>query len=211
MSSNLIRFATLGLGIAIAIAWTAPELNMRGDRFKPLVYDQMTPAQKTMTDHVLATRGSMNGPFNVMLRDAELGDIAQQLGAQIRFHSAVPAKLNELAVITTLAAWGTEFEFQGHSRLALRAGLTAGVPEALAAGKRPASMAADEETVYNFCTELLTTHQVSDANFAAAMKLLGEKGVVDLISAMGYYHMVAMALNVDRYPLPEGVKPVLKH
>jgi hypothetical protein len=34
---------------------------------------------------------------------------------------------------------------------------------------------------------------------------------VDLISAMGYYHMVAMALNVDRYPLPEGVKPVLKH
>jgi hypothetical protein len=26
---------------------------------------------------------------------------------------------------------------------------------------------------------------------------------------MGYYQMVAMMLNVDRYPLPEGQKPEL--
>jgi 4-carboxymuconolactone decarboxylase len=184
---------------------------MRGDRFKPLVYDQMTPAQKTMTDHVLATRGSMNGPFNVLLRDPEMGDITQQLGAQIRFHSSVPAKLNELAIIMTLANLGTDFEFQAHSRLALRAGLSQGIPEALAAGNRPASMTTDEETAYNFCNELLTKHQVSDRAYAAALKLLTECGVVDLISAMGYYHLVGMALNVDRYPLPEGTKPVLKH
>jgi len=33
---------------------------------------------------------------------------------------------------------------------------------------------------------------------------------VDLIAVMGYYHFVSMVLNVDRYPLPEGVKPPLQ-
>ena len=43
----------------------------------------------------------------------------------------------------------------------------------------------------------------------AASVTVGERGVVDLIGVMGYYHLVSMALNVDRYPLPAGVKPEL--
>jgi hypothetical protein len=27
---------------------------------------------------------------------------------------------------------------------------------------------------------------------------------------MGYYHLVSMALNVDRYPLPAGAAPELR-
>jgi len=71
-------------------------------------------------------------------------------------------------------------------------------------------MQPDEEAVYNFGTELLRTKQVSDATFQAATTALGERGVVDLISVMGYYQLVSMLLNVDRYPLGDGVKPELK-
>ena len=71
-------------------------------------------------------------------------------------------------------------------------------------------MAPDEEAVYNFATELLEKKQVSDATFDAAKKLLGERGVVDLISVMGWYGTVSMYLNVDRYPLPDGSQPELK-
>ena len=71
-------------------------------------------------------------------------------------------------------------------------------------------MTADEEIVYNFCAELLNTRQVSDASFAAAKTKLGERGVVDLIALVGYYHLVSMLLNVDRYPLPQGATPELK-
>jgi hypothetical protein len=34
--------------------------------------------------------------------------------------------------------------------------------------------------------------------------------VVDLIGVTGYYQVVSMLLNVDRYPLPDGVQPELK-
>ena len=97
---------------------------MRGDRFKPLTYDEMTPEQKTMTDHILnGPRHGMDGPFNVLLRSPEMGDIAQQLGLQFRFHSSIPPKLNEFAIMLMARLWTVQFEFAAHHRLALQAGL----------------------------------------------------------------------------------------
>jgi 4-carboxymuconolactone decarboxylase len=71
-------------------------------------------------------------------------------------------------------------------------------------------MQPDEEAAYNFANELMETKEVSDATFKAAVDKFGEKGVVDMIGVMGYYQMVSMLLNVDRYPLPAGVTPELK-
>ena len=61
-----------------------------GDRFKPLKYNEMTPEQKTMIDHLLAgERGGANGPFNVLLRSPEVGDLGQQFGGAMRFRTDV--------------------------------------------------------------------------------------------------------------------------
>jgi 4-carboxymuconolactone decarboxylase len=189
----------------------APELHLRGGRFAPLIYDKMTQEQKTMTDHLLAgERKTADGPFNVMLRSPEMGDLAQKLGAQLRFHSSLPDKLKELAIITTGRYWTAQYEWYAHKRLALQAGVSQATVDAIAAGRRPASMTADEEVVYNFCNELLNTKQVSDPVFEAAKARLGERGVVDLIGVMGYYHLVSMLLNVDQYPLPEEATAELK-
>jgi 4-carboxymuconolactone decarboxylase len=186
-------------------------VRLRGDRFKPLTYDEMTPAQRTMIEHVLSgPRGSTDGPFNVQLRSPEMGDLGQQFGAATRFATSVPRKLYELAIIVTARHWTAQFEWTAHHRGALQAGVSPAVCDAIAAGKRPSAMPPDEEVVYNFATELLEKKQVSDATFDAAKKLLGERGVVDLISVMGWYGTVSMYLNVDRYPLPEGTQAELK-
>jgi 4-carboxymuconolactone decarboxylase len=71
-------------------------------------------------------------------------------------------------------------------------------------------MQSDEEVVYNFTRELIDTRQVSDTTFNAVKEKFGERGVVDLVGLIGYYHTVSMLLNVDRYPLPEGAKPPLQ-
>ena len=82
--------------------------------------------------------------------------------------------------------------------------VSAAVIDAIQAGHRPAQMQPDEAVVYDFCTELRDRRRVSDGTFKAALDLLGEGGVVDLVATMGYYDLVSMALNVDRYPLPDG-------
>ncbi len=146
---------------------------LRGGRFQPLSYDTMTPEQKKMVDSILAgPRTSLDGPFNVLLRSPEMGDLAQKFGAHVRFHSSLPPRLNEFAILITARQWTAQFEWQAHRRIALAAGLSPAIIEALAAGKRPAPMQPDEEAVYNFCTEVLTTHHASDAAFHAAKQTI---------------------------------------
>ena len=198
-------------GITAAQTPIAPDLHLRGDRFKPLTYGELTPEQKTLVEHLLSgERGTLNGPFNVMLRSPEMGDLAQKFGAYIRFHTTVPTKLNEFAILITARALNVQYEWIAHHKYALQAGLSPAVIDAVAAGKRPQSMQPDEEIVYNFTTELVNTKQVSDSTFHAAVDKFGERTVVDLIGVIGYYHFVSFMLNVDRYPLPEGAQPELK-
>ena len=64
--------------------------------------------------------------------------------------------------------------------------------------------------MYDFCTEMFRDKAVSDVAFKAVVDRFGEQGVIDLIAACGYYSIVSMVLNVDRYPLPAGEQPPLK-
>jgi len=186
-------------------------IQLRGNRFKPLKYDEMTPAQKAMVEHLIAgPRGGVNGPFNVLLRSPEIGDLGQEFGASTRFKSSLPQKLYELAILVTARYWTAQYEWQAHHRSALQAGLSPAIADAIAQGRRPASMQKDEEAVYNFVSELLNTRQVSDATFAAAKAAFGERGVVDIIAVTGWYNIVSMMLNVDRYPVLDGTQPELK-
>jgi 4-carboxymuconolactone decarboxylase len=208
--------AAIAIATAAAQAPNAPpkdprSVRLRGDRFKPLSYDEMTPPQRTMIQHLLeGPRGGTEGPFNVLLRSPEMGDLGQQFGASTRFATTVPRRLYELAIIITARHWTSQFEWTAHHRGALQAGIAPAVADAIAEGRRPAAMPRDEEAVYNFATELLETKQVSDATFAAAKSVLSKRGVVELIDVMGWYSTVSMLLNVDRYPLPEGNTPELK-
>jgi 4-carboxymuconolactone decarboxylase len=220
MRVHVLSAGVVGSLVGCLVGWmmvtlmaqnAAPKVELFGDRFKPLTYETMTPEQKQLTDRILnSERKSMGGPFNALLRSPEMGDLAQQLGAYIRYRTSLPHRLNEMAIIMVARSWTAQYEWYAHKPLALQAGLNPAIVDAIAEGRRPASMQADEEVVYNFCTELLTTRQVSDATFQAATKALGERGVVDLIGATGYYQLISALLNVDRYPLPPGAKPELK-
>jgi 4-carboxymuconolactone decarboxylase len=226
MRKTLVIVGVLLCGVGVGMEWSrawaqnpgptaAPpnpnDVRMVGDRFAPLVYSQMTPAQKTMFEHLISgERRGASGPFNVLLRSPEMGDLAQEFGAAMRFHSSIPSRLNEMAIIITARHWTSQYEWYAHRRAAQQAGLGQSIIDAIAAGKRPSAMKPDEDAVYTFVTELLTTKQVSDKTFATTKALFGERGIVDLIGVSAYYQLVSMLLNVDRYPLPAGQQPELK-
>ncbi|MBV9770772.1 MAG: carboxymuconolactone decarboxylase family protein, partial [Bryobacterales bacterium] len=113
------------LSIVHAQSPTTRDLHLRGDRFQPLNYDTMTPAQKTMANDILSgPRKNLDGPFNVMLRSPEMGDLAQKFGAYVRYNSSLPPRLNEFAILITARLWSAQFEWQAHRKSALAAGLS---------------------------------------------------------------------------------------
>jgi 4-carboxymuconolactone decarboxylase len=147
-----------------------------GDRFKPLTWDEMTPAQHTMVEHLFAgPRAGANGPFNVLLRSPEMGDIAQQFGASMRFNQSMPRKLNEMAIIITARYWTAQYEWYAHKRAALQAGLNPAIVDAIQNGGR---RECGRGRLYTFCSELLNTKHISDATFRPK-RTRSAKGVVD--------------------------------
>ena len=190
------------------VAADEPELNLVGNRFAPLEYSNLDDSQRTMVRHILeGPRTAVRGPFNMLLRSPEMGDLAQELGAYVRFNSVLPAALREMAIIMTAAHFRAEYEWYAHKRAALSAGLEPTIVDAIAAHRRPSSMHADEAVLYDFCHELLNDRRVSDATFAAAIDAFGERGVVDVTGTLGYYSLVSLLLNVDEHPLPDGTTP----
>jgi 4-carboxymuconolactone decarboxylase len=184
-------------------------LNMRGNRFMPLTWETLTPEQTVMVESVLGgKRGSMQGPYNVLLRSPELGDLAQKFGAHTRFNSSLPLALNELAILLVARYWTAQFVWWAHKAIAIEAGLDRALIEAIAQRVTPTNLSTlDDKTVavYLFCNELLQTKKVCDETYAMVVAHFGERGAVDLMGAMSYYTLVSMSLNVDQYPLPEGV------
>ena len=185
---------------------------MTEERFPAIAPEAMTEAQARMVQSIAAgPRGAgLRGPFKALLQSPELGDRVQRVGAYIRYDSTIPQALNEMAILIAGRKWNAQYEFYAHRKLGLAAGLRPEVADAIAEGKRPPDMDADETLIWNFCTELLNTTEVSDASFKAVVNRFGQRGAIDLVGAVGYYSLVSMILNVDRVQLPPGETPPLK-
>jgi 4-carboxymuconolactone decarboxylase len=185
---------------------------MSETRFPSLTPEQMTDEQRAVVDAIQSgPRGAgLRGPFNALVRSPVLCDLVQRVGAYVRFGTSLAAPLNELAICMAGRKWGAQYEFYAHRRLGIDAGLNPAVLDAVAEGRRPAAMSGDETIVYEFVTDLLSTGQVSQGPYSAALDRFGERGIMDLVGAVGYYSLVSMVLNVAQVPLPEGEAPPLK-
>jgi 4-carboxymuconolactone decarboxylase len=145
-----------------------------------------------------------------MIRSPVLGQRQFDLFHYLRWQTSVPTKLNEFAIIIIGRQWRSQVEWFAHAPLAAKAGLSPDVIADLKAGKRPANMAEDEAMVYDFVTELTTTHAVSDQTFARAKKIFNDQQIVDLTSVAGNYVAVAMLLAMAEETVPPGKEEPFK-
>jgi 4-carboxymuconolactone decarboxylase len=175
----------------------------------PLPTEQLTEQQAQALAEFVAARGQPTGPWNVLLRSPELMRRTRGLSDYLRFESQLPGYLREFVILMTARQWGQSYEWNAHYPLALDEGFSAEMAQAIAEGRRPEGMVEEEAILYDFVTELQRNHGVSDATYARALERLGEQGVVETVSLVGYYTMISMILNTARTPLPGGATPAL--
>ena len=173
---------------------------MAEPRLPTIPPDQYSAEQKKAAEAFLAARKTpVFGPFEPMMYSPEVMSIARATGDYLRYHSAIGNTLSELVILITAREWSQDFEWFDHQPIALKAGISKDVADAIADGRRPAGMSADEEIVYDFTIELQRNKRVSDATFNKAEQRFGKKGVVDMTGISGYYTSLAMQLNMARY------------
>ena len=156
----------------------APANAVPADRMPPIPADKLTPEQKKASDDFAAERKTpVFVQFVPLLRSPEVMLRAKAMGDYLRYKSVLPAALNEFAILITARHWTQAYEWAVHQPIAVKAGLKAEITQALAEGRRPQGMSADEEMIYEFCTELHQNQSVSDATYARVQTRFGEQGL----------------------------------
>lgn len=183
-----------------------PEHCMPGpERMPELAMAAMDDAQKAAAQELInGPRGAVFGPFIPLLRSPELMNRLQKVGEYLRFNSALETRINEFVMLIVSRQWTQQFEWCMHYPLALKAGVSQQVLDALAEGRRPAGMREDEQIAYDLCDELARTHGLSDATYQLALARFGERGVIDLVGLVGYFSTISMVMNVARTPPMKG-------
>jgi 4-carboxymuconolactone decarboxylase len=198
----------LVLMLAVIAAMAAPGASQ--DRMPAIPPEQLTDAQRNAIAEFKSARGvDISGPFVPLLRSPEVMSRARAMGDYLRFKSSLPPRLSEFVILLTARRWTQQYEWHAHMPLALQGGLKTEIVAAIAEGRRPEKMAADEEAVYMLWDEVQRTQGASDGTYASAVRSVGEQGVIDVLGITGYYTTLAMVMNTTRTPLPAGVKPPL--
>ena len=146
--------------------------------------------------------GALRGPFEAMLRAPGIGDALQRLGAGIRYRGSLSGREREMAILVVAAHWESAFEQRAHEA----AGRTAGLADAELAALRAKGPAFDgpvlddprEACVLATARALVTTGDLDDEQYAAAVSTLGEADLFELTTLVGYYATLALQMRVFR-------------
>lgn len=183
-------------------------------RLPPLRREDLDQEQRALLDAIEAgprgvrgTDTALSGPFGVWLHAPGVGAAAQALGAAVRFRGTLDDATREVAICTVGAHYRARFEFATHAALASAAGVGQEALEALRTGEDPRFDAArrpELDLAHRLARALLDAHGVDDALYAAALERFGPRGLVELVTTVGYYALVSLTLNAFRVPLATG-------
>jgi len=183
----------------------------REPRFPQLTMETLTAEQRPLAEQILKISSvGLGGPYNALLRSPVLAQRMYDLLDYLRWHTSVPTRLNEFAILIQGRLWRSQVEWFAHYPLALKAGLSPAVAADLKAGRRPAGMSPDEAAVYDFCMELSTRQAVSDETYDRAKHFLSDQQIVDLTMLSGAYVATAMILSVAEATVPPGKEEPFK-
>lgn len=177
---------------------------------------EMTEFQKQVVAEF--TKARPDGPFGFWwgyLRVPEI--VLPFLEIQTHIHDvmeseqgALGEKLTHFAMLIAARHWTQQVIWSLHDKPAIESGLRPEILEALASGRRPPNMSEDEDILYDFSTELLQNHSVSDVTYDRMVAMFGERGVAEATLIQGEYTIMSMFMNIARTPLDAGTPAPLK-
>lgn len=165
---------------------------------------KLSAEQRAIYDRMMRERGHMRGPFAVWLRNAELCDNTLKLQEMFASRVKLERRLLELMILVAARSATAQYAWFIHEPHALKFGITPDIVQAIRERRTPDFTHDDERLVYDITLELNTTGTLSETSYQRGMAMFGEQAMVELVSAIGFYAMVAMTLNAFTVPVPGG-------
>jgi 4-carboxymuconolactone decarboxylase len=169
--------------------------------------DSLPPDAQAVWDRISGPRGSVRGPYAMLMHNPKLADAVQTLGTYLRFEGTLSGAERELCILATGREMGAAYEWVAHEPIARREGTR---PEAIAAVRANGPLDAlteRERTVVEIVRGLYRDRAISDEVFARARTLWSDAQLVELMTLAGFYGMIADVLLGCEVDLPPGAAP----
>jgi 4-carboxymuconolactone decarboxylase len=189
-------------------------------RLEQLTLDFLEPDQRELYDTIVGTRtgstlparvvdehGNLQGPFNAMLHYPAVGLPLQELGGMLRFRGLLTPRARELVILTVAASWASEFEWWAHVRIGKQIGLTDEEIDAVRTSEPITLDDPAEQAAVDVARATTTRGDLDDDEYARAQDALGDRMLIEVLTLVGYYALLALQMRVHRVPLPEGASP----
>lgn len=170
---------------------------------------ELSSDQRRTYDEIKRVRGQVRGPFAIWLRNAELGECTLKLQDMFASRVKLERRLLQLMILVSARSATAQYAWFIHEPHALELGISPDIVEAIRERRTPEFTREDERLVYDITMELNTTLRLSEANYQRGIAMLGEQAMVELVSAIGFYVMVAMTLNAFAVSVPGGKEPLV--
>jgi 4-carboxymuconolactone decarboxylase len=170
------------------------------------VYDAIAGgrrAQGPQLFRLVDAEGGLEGPFNAFLLQPRLGGVLQAVGSAVRYETSLTDRARELAILVVAEHWDSAFEWYAHEAVGRHVGLTDGELAAVRA-RRYESFAGQEQVVARTAALLAADGDLDDAAYRAAVAALGQGGLFELLTLVGYYATLALQLRVFRVAAPDS-------
>ena len=146
-------------------------------RIPSIEREQLGPEGQAAYDRIAASRGSVRGPFGVLLHHPLLGERVADVGEQVRYHGVLPGSVRELAICTTAREYNAAVEWAAHAPLARKEGASA---EALEVVRQHAptvqSAACRKRSSSTAVRTLFSEHALTDDQYAQSRSGLWSAG-----------------------------------
>ena len=174
--------------------------------------EDLDDAGKAHYDRVVApgaTIAGLQGPSGITLYSPKAAEHARALNRYLRFESGLPARVREIAILTTAREMDSQFEWAAHEPEARKEGVEARVIDVIKHRMPTAGLEERDATVIELGRQIFRDHKVTSEMFAKAKALFGAQKLVELVMLMGNYAGTAALLTAVDMQLHPGQKPLL--
>lgn len=170
--------------------------------------ESLDEAGKKVFDHHTDPKGGsiagLQGPGGIKLHSPKLAAAASPTTRYLRREAGFSGPIRELIILSAAREMESKFEWAAHEPEALKEGLPQSVIDVVKFRKATDGLPETEATVITFGRQLFRDKKVEPAVFAKALKIFGERQLVDMVALMGNYAGTALLLAAFDMQLPDG-------
>ena len=157
--------------------------------------DQLAETDRDVFDAVTEGRGSVRGPFGMLLHSPVLCRRHLDVGTYLRFKSRLEPASRELAIVATAREKDCPYVWAAHAPAARKAGISDAAVGAVRDHGDLAGVPPAEGDIADYVRQLSRTNAVAQDLFDRLQSRYGVPWLVELTCLIGHYGIVTAILN----------------